>query len=201
MRVATRSSDPRTRKGIRLFSYFHVEAQFRAGFRRSETLHVIKLGRGAANMSWRSKVDSFMESRPADMLCILVLLALATLLCLLGAYGTAVIVLSRATSRIACHCLPIERPPGYLVNNEIHDACMLTATHENASSWFLYTGDRVIVDWLLNKTMISVRPSSTALYHYFRFSHLLQLFVMTYVAAQKGWDGVCLFCLMVYTDR
>lgn len=166
-------------------------------FRRPQTLHIIRLTRGTTKTSWRTKIDLFVESKPADALYLLALLALATLLCLFGAYGTGSIVLSRATSRIACHLLPIERPPGYLVNNELYGACMLTAVHENASTWFLYIGDRALVDWLLNKTMISIRPSNTALYRYFRFSHFFQLLAMTYVAAQKGWDGICLLFLML----
>jgi hypothetical protein len=108
-------------------------------------------------------------------------------------------VLSGGVSKIVCKFLPVQRPPGYLQNNESHDACMLTAIHENASTWYLYRGDRSVVDWVLNKTMIGIpRSRSTQiLYYYFRLAHYHQLLAMTYVAAQKGWDGVCLLCLMM----
>lgn len=59
---------------------------------------------------------------------------------------------------------------------------------------FLFTGDRVVVHGLLNETMISIQPSSTALYYYFRFYNLLKLLAMTYVAAQKARHGVYLLC-------
>jgi len=78
---------------------------------------------------------------------------------------------------------------------------MLAAIHENACTWFLYTGDRAVVDWLLNKTMISINTTQSSgwLYTYFRFANHLQLLAMTFVAAQKGWDGVCLLTLMIIT--
>ena len=79
----------------------------------------------------------------------------------------------------------------------MHDACMLAAIYENASVWFLYKGDRSIVDWLLNQTMITAPRTSNAMYYYFRLAHYHQLLAMTYVAAQKGWDGVCLLSLMI----
>jgi hypothetical protein len=73
------------------------------------------------------------------------------------------------------------------------------AAHGNASIWFPYQGDRGTVDWLLNKTMLSILPHrrSRFLRQYFRLAHYLQLLAMTYVAAQKGWDGVCLLLLMI----
>jgi len=54
---------------------------------------------------------------------------------------------------------------------------------------------------MLNKTMISIPKSSrgTAIAHLFRLIHAVQLLTMTYVAAQKGWDGVALLFLMVAT--
>jgi hypothetical protein len=195
----TSAATPHPKIGVpaRPLGYSKLDLKSKQRFQRTQTLHIIEITRGTTNISWRSKVDLIVESKPADVLYVLLLLALATPLCLFGAYGTGSVVLSRVLSRIACHCLPIERPLGYLFNNEAHEACMLTAVHENATTWCLYRGDRAVVDWLLNKPMISIRPSKTTLYYYFRFSHCFQLLAMTYVAAQKGWDGVCLFLLML----
>jgi hypothetical protein len=197
--AVTSISTPRPKIGVtvRPLSHPKLDLKSKQGFQRTQTLHIIEMTRGSTSMSWRSKLDLIVESKPADVLYVLLLLALAIPLWLFGAYGTGSIVLSRITSRIACHCIPIERPLGYLFNNEAHEACMLTAVHENATTWCLYRGDRAVVDWLLNKPMISIRPSKTTLYYYFRFSHCFQILAMTYVAAQKGWDGMCLFLLML----
>ena len=74
---------------------------------------------------------------------------------------------------------------------------MLSSVHENASTWYLYIGDRGVVDWLLNKTMLFTPPAGLILTGYFRLAHFLQLLAMTYVAAQKGVDGVGLVLLML----
>jgi len=78
---------------------------------------------------------------------------------------------------------------------------MLTAPHENASSWNLYTGDRAIVDWMLDKTMLATDPMPASwLARYFHATHYLHLLAMTYVAGQKSWDGVYLLCLLVVME-
>jgi len=145
----------------------------------------------------RTWYQQLLCSKLVEGVWLLSLLYLAVALCLFGVYGSASIVLGGVISRLVCHYLPVERPPGYLENNEAHNACMLAAVHENASTWYLYTGDRGIVDWMLNKTMISIRPANRLLHYYFRLAHCFQLSAMTYVAAQKGWDGVCLLSLML----
>jgi hypothetical protein len=143
----------------------------------------------------RTWYQQLLCSKLVEGVWLLSLLYLAVALCLFGVYGSASIVLGGVISRLVCHYLPVERPPGYLENNEAHNACMLAAVHENASTWYLYTGDRGIVDWMLNK--ISIRPANRLLHYYFRLAHCFQLSAMTYVAAQKGWDGVCLLSLML----
>lgn len=74
---------------------------------------------------------------------------------------------------------------------------MLSAAHENASTWYLYVGDRGVIDSLLNKTMLSSPAANRMLVGYFRLAHVLQLLAMTYVAAQKGIDGVSLVLLLL----
>ncbi|CAI7621217.1 unnamed protein product [Penicillium glandicola] len=118
---------------------------------------------------------------------------------LIGAYGSAALILITAVSRLVTWAIVIPRSPGYLSNNERHEiAHMLTASHVNATEWSLYTGDRAIVNTLLNKPMISFAEGKQAqlVARWFYFAHGLQLAAITYVAAQKGWDGICLVCIL-----
>ena len=119
-------------------------------FRRPQILHVLSLTRRETKSSLRTWCHQLLCSKFVEGIWLLSLLCLAVALCLFGWYGSASIVLSSAISRLVCHYLPVERPPGYPGNNEAHDACILAAVHEDASTWYLYTGDRGIVDWLLN---------------------------------------------------
>ncbi|KAL9005832.1 MAG: hypothetical protein Q9188_001414 [Gyalolechia gomerana] len=124
-------------------------------------------------------------------------------LCFLGAFGSAAIVFNGFLSKLVCRLLRTRRPNGYLENNENHEACMMSAVHENASTWCLYIGDRGVIDWPLNKTMLAT-PAATRMHMaYFRFAHMVQLMAMTFVAAQKGIDGISLVVLLVlnYTLR
>ena len=61
--------------------------------------------------------------------------------------------------------------------------------------------DGGFVDWLLSQIMLSVshrKSTSLKLFAaFFRFAHLLQLLAMTYVAAQKGVDGVSQVVLLL----
>lgn len=85
--------------------------------------------------------------------------------------------------------------------NAADPECMLVALHENASTCYLYRGSRGVIDGLLNKTMIQAINSpfgaSTWMGYFFSFLEVVQLVAMTYVAAQKGWDGVALLALVV----
>jgi hypothetical protein len=72
---------------------------------------------------------------------------------------------------------------------------MLVATHQNASTWYLFVGDRGIIDSLLNKPMIRI-PEQKFTAIWFKNAHAIQLLAMTFVASQKGWDGVCLLVLL-----
>ena len=169
----------------------------KAPFRRYQTLHITSLSRKVHAPSIRGIFSMAILSRCKEMAYAVVLIGMAVLFCLLGAYGSAVVVLSGVISKIVCRLLRAERPGGYLENNENHEACMLSAVHENASTWYLYIGDRGVVDWLLNKSMLSTPSAAPVLTAYFRLAHLSQLLAMTYVAAQKGVDGVSLVLLML----
>jgi hypothetical protein len=80
---------------------------------------------------------------------------------------------------------------------------MLVGIHQNASTWYLYIGDRGIIDSLLNKPMIqsittvSGDMGTKYLASFLRLLGLLQLLSMTFVAAQRGWDGVGMLVLII----
>ena len=85
---------------------------------------------------------------------------------------------------------------GQWCSNESHDACMPVATHQNSSSWYLFVGDRGIVDSLLNKTMVII-PRQLAVAAWMETAHVIQLLAMTFVASEKGWDGIALLILLI----
>ncbi|KAF7508183.1 hypothetical protein GJ744_009480 [Endocarpon pusillum] len=115
-----------------------------------------------------------------------------------GLFGSAAILFFGAVSRVVSLGSSIDRPPGYLVNNENHDACMLLASHPNAMEWYLNIGDRSIVDTLLNKPMLQIIADSRTMLigHWLNIANTIRLAAVTFVAAQKGWDGVSLIVLM-----
>lgn len=166
-------------------------------FRRHQTLHIVRMSRVNHTRSVRGTILLLFLSHVGTVIYHMILLGVVVLLCFLGAYGSAVIVLNGLVSKFVCRLLRVKRPDGYLENNEHHDACMLSAVHENAQTWYLYIGDRGVVDWLLNKTMLASPPAGNLQMAYFRAAHILQLLAMTFVAAQKGLDGVVLVILLV----
>lgn len=170
-------------------------------FRRHQTLHVVRLHRKVQLSSFKTRDLRASLHKAGQSLYVLSLLGMITLLVLLGAYGTSIVLLSSILSKAVCFFINMSRPPGYLESNERQEACMLSAAHDNASTWYLYIGDRGVVDWLLNKTMLTLpytKSKSMNLFAaYFHSAHLLQILAMTYVAAQKGIDGVSLLALML----
>ena len=174
------------------------EDQYRkaASHRRYQTLHVLQFGRSQVKRTWRVGWHALLCSRPFQMLSVFTLLLASAFLIFFEMYGTAAAVIVGAGSRLACQFLGLERPSRYLANNEQHDACMLTAQNENSSNWYLYTGDRSVVDGLLNKHLILPPEGRTGLKAWFGIAHALQLLAMTFVAAQKGWDGPAMMVLI-----
>ena len=166
-------------------------------FRRNQDLHVIRMSRTSQFRSVSKSLLRMVPSRVGEIAYHLMLVGTVVVLCLLGAFGSAAILVNGLLSKLVCRLLRTERPCGYLENNENHEACMLSAVHENASTWYLYIGDRGVIDWLLNKTMLTTPSASRLQVHYFRFAHLLQLLAMTFVAAQKGIDGISLVMLVL----
>lgn len=138
-----------------------------------------------------------LRSSKLNIISHLLLIGVIVVLCLCGTFGTAAVVLNGTMARIVSRFIKVRRPPGFLGNTEEHDACMLLSSHKNASIWYLYIGDRGVVDSLLNKTMIII-SSNKSLSHCFRTAHFIQLLAMTFVAAQKGWDGLALLILLIF---
>ncbi|KAI6086109.1 hypothetical protein F4821DRAFT_239379 [Hypoxylon rubiginosum] len=168
-------------------------------FRRYQTLHILHFSDSmpktehliASSYSWTIVLEilGFVGLLGAGVICVL-----------FGLYGTAAAVFLTLLFRISRLLIKVERPAGYLYNNEGDlPGCMLMSLHENASTWYLYVGSRGTIDSILNKTMIqSIKsPLNSWLAHGLRALGVLQLIIMSYVAAQKGWDGIALLCLIL----
>ncbi|MCJ1240189.1 hypothetical protein MMC14_008189 [Varicellaria rhodocarpa] len=169
-------------------------------FRRYQTLHVMKFGRDNVKIPWYRLFSYSASARWYQVLSSILLGCSASVLCLYGLYGTAGAVLFGAISRLACSLIQIQRPPGFLENNELQKACMLVGVHQNSSVWYLYIGDRGVVDTLLNKTMVIISGRSSVLLCFFRVFHIFQLLSMSYVAAEKGWDGISMVFFMLIAE-
>lgn len=180
------------------------ETPSKATYRRYQTLYVLQYDQGPQPKSLWRYFEKVRKAVYYNIAAFLLSLAMAVVLSLCGLYGTATIILIGAISRLLSLSIDIRRPPDYLQNNESHDAYMLTAAHPNALEWYLFTGNRGVVDSLLNKPMLEIpsnhlhRTSIAA--NWFRIAHMLQLAAMTFTAAQKGWDGIAL-AILVMLDR
>lgn len=171
-------------------------------FRRYQNLHVLYFSSYYGCKRKPRWLKSFFTSCVLPCATNIALLASIAILLLMGAYGTAIIIFISLLLSALCRIskLRIQRPHGYLHNNESGNACMLVAIHQNANEWHLYLGDRGIIDSLLNKTMISFVGPPKLLSSCFHIAHTAQLLTMTYVAAQKGFDGIFLLFLMVLSS-
>ncbi|KAI1175181.1 hypothetical protein F4777DRAFT_343815 [Nemania sp. FL0916] len=167
--------------------------------RRYQVLHVYKLDYCKPKLpSLRQRANRFRLSVAGRLVWFATLLILAIILGLLGSYGSSALVVISSVSELVAQSVTVRKPYGYLKNNETHDACMLVASHQNATEWHLYIGDRGIADTLLNKPMFVLPEgrSASITAKWFRLANLLQLAAMTFVAAQKGWDGVSMVVLL-----
>lgn len=168
-------------------------------FRRHQILHELRFDRTSRKTSWATKLDTALCSMIGECVALAALVAVGIVLALLGLYGSAVLIISNGITQMVCSCNKITRPSSYLQSNEeSQEYCMLVATHQNVNTWYMFTGDRGVVDSLLNKTMVDLPAGrfSTSTAHLLTAAHAIQLLGMTFVAAQKGWDGVCLVILL-----
>ncbi|KAK8008161.1 hypothetical protein PG991_010712 [Apiospora marii] len=144
------------------------------------------------------RISALRLSLPGQLAYFIALIGVATVLCLFNCFGSAAIIVCTSASELVAMHGPIRRPSSYLKSIEAHDACMLTAPHENATEWHPYIGDRGIVDTPLNKPMFVVPEGRSAhlAARWFWSANLLQLAVMPFVAAQEGWDGAIMLALL-----
>ncbi|GKU05099.1 hypothetical protein FLAG1_07823 [Fusarium langsethiae] len=171
-------------------------------FRRYQKLHIIHFSDADVGKSRQGKPLGFSHALHLLLqLSILAgLLGASVVCCLFGLYGTGAAIFLSILFRIVVQLTRIERPGGYLQSNESGlPGCMLVSIHENASAWYLYIGSRGVIDTMLNKTMIQGFTSPLHGWKIYSLAVLevLQLAIMTYVAAQKGWDGVALLSLII----
>jgi len=176
-------------------------------FKRQQTLHVLFFSRKVQKPTYlQHKLEalhSFLLSPTAEIIRLLSLLSCTVILFLFGLYGTAAAVLTSCISSLLSLLISLPRPATLLGNNlegSQHFGSMLFGPHQNCSTWYLYTGDRGIVDGILNKPMLvrtHARKTVRAYACWFGCAHVVQLLAMTYVGAQKGWDGVAMVMAMV----
>lgn len=168
-------------------------------FRRYQTLHILRFTETTKKISHAQCLWSGLPV-VLELLLFVGLLGISVVCSLYGLYGTAAAMFLAVLLRISRQLMSIERPEGYLQNNEAGlPGCMLVALNENASTWYLYIGSRGVIDTMLNKTMVQSVHSPLGIWHSYVLKVLeaLQVLVMTYVAAQKGWDGVALLSLVI----
>ncbi len=145
----------------------------KAAFRRHQKLHIIRMSRVNHNRTIRGILLLILLSRAGKVVYQFILIGLVVVLYLIGAFGSAAVILNRLVSKLIYRILRIKRHSGYLESNENHDACMLSAVHENAATCYLYMGDRGVINWMLNKTMLATPSASRFQIFYFRLAHLM----------------------------
>ena len=179
--------------------------------RRHQTLHLIQYTVTSKRRNHNRPSDlPYPSSRTLRLLTesalILLLVASAAICLLFSLFGTAASVLTSLFLRLTCYFINVRRPPAYLTDNEagnIISGCFLLSIHQNASTWYLFTGPRGIVDHLVNKPMVLSIDSAffgrrgTRIIAFFLQSlGFLQLAAVTYTAAHKHWDGIALLVLI-----
>jgi hypothetical protein len=163
-------------------------------FRRWQELHILRVARREPS---QTRYRKFIESIYVQNLSLVALSCSVALMGFCHLYGTAAALLISILSKVACRFTHIQKPPSFLANSEKHDACMLVAAHRNATTWYLYIGDRGVVDHLLNKDMVQVEPKSTFLSTFFKLAHVVQILATTFVSANMGWDGGAMVIMML----
>ncbi|KAK9422447.1 hypothetical protein SUNI508_04803 [Seiridium unicorne] len=197
---SSRESNP-TAKELPAKMPEHRPQQINTQFRRYQTLHVLRFGRQEHRTSARALFRHLVASKWFGYLSMVFKTVVAIIFYLCGLYGTATVLLTSTISQIFANTIQLQRPCGYLENNEHHDACMLLAPHQNALEWYLFVGDRYVVDTMLNKSMLHlILPQQVMACWWFNVAHVLQIAAMTFTAGQKGWDAVFLVLCLVF-DR
>jgi hypothetical protein len=170
----------------------------RLGRQRKQTLHVLRFSKKEDGEQPRRRRRRQSE-RSIGCAEIFVAAGLTVVLAITGNYGSGALVFLAGITRSLSRSVVLERPESYLhCGDDQRQRCILTGPHENASTWHLFLGDVSVIDTLLIKPMVIVPPNQNRyLIHGFSAIQVLQLLLMTYVASQKQWDGVCLLLLVL----
>lgn len=127
---------------------------------------------------------------------VVVVIGIGAFLISLGCIGSGTLLVIGGLSHCFSQMVEIKRSPLYLHNRETHQGCMLVASHDNATIWTLYVGERGLIDSLLNKPMVEIGNTHPLILNWFRFAEILQVCAMTYVAGEMGWDAIFLLILI-----
>ncbi|EAQ83105.1 hypothetical protein CHGG_10923 [Chaetomium globosum CBS 148.51] len=169
-------------------------------FRRYQTLRVLSCIRGPRPAP---RLLPKYSTTIIYLLYAICALGCTAVLALSGAYGTTAVLLCATFSNIAASLIvTVARPPGYLEHhNPGPTGFMLAAPNHNALEWDLFIGDRGVVDSLMNKSLFWIPQTrgTTWFGRWLQIGDTLQLAAMTFTAAQKGWDGVCMAGLLFVT--
>lgn len=166
-------------------------------FGRTQRLNVICVSHRGKRVRTSGMLQRPLMQRIQVVVQLLLAVGAGALLLSLGCIGTGVLLLIGGVSHSCAQHVEIQRSALYLRNREVHSGCMLVASHENATIWTLYLGDRGMIDSLLNKPMVEIRKANPLIVYWFRFAESLQILTMTYVAGQKGWDAMCLLIVIL----
>lgn len=179
-------------------------------FSRPQILHVIRCSRESPITTEQGNPSQALAGQDTnwlyDLVLAVVLLGGGTAASLFGLYGTFAAALISAAFQLTRLAIIVQLSGWHLMDNEKGriPGCMLVANHQNASTWVLFCGDRGVIDGVLNKNIIfsiesrfSGKLGSPCLIVFLRLLAVLQLLALTYVAAQKGWDGVGLLIFVV----
>ncbi|CAF3491229.1 unnamed protein product [Fusarium graminearum] len=137
-------------------------------FRRYQNLHIIRFSESQSKSMRRNRRLGSSDALPMvfEAFVLLGLLGASIVCYLFGLYGTGTAIALIVIFRVCRQLIRVDRPEGYLQSNEI-----------GVPGWF----ESPLGGWKA---------------HGLRILEILQLAIMTYVAAQKGWDGVALLILV-----
>ncbi|CAI4214285.1 unnamed protein product [Parascedosporium putredinis] len=168
----------------------------KTNFGRRQLLKVLVVSKLETSYNRRKKLRAITQTTRWKLFELFVSLIFAAALLACRLIGSGLLLAIGAFSRFLLHTVEFKRSALYLRNRETHDGCMLTSLHDNATAWTLYLGHRGMIDSLLNKPMVEPGRAHPIVRWYFEFAEVPQVLAMTYVAAQKGWDGVAFVVLM-----
>jgi hypothetical protein len=171
----------------------------RLGRQRKQTLQVLRFSKKDGDVHPRRRRRSERLEQSVGCAEVFAATCLTAALVVTGNYGSGALVFLAGITRSLSRSVVLERPESYLhSDDDQRQRCILAGPHESASTWYLFVGDVDLIDTLLIKPMVIIPPNqSKYLIQGFSTVRVLQLLLMTYVASQKQWDGICLVILVM----